>query len=44
MYQIPLNRWTVGAVVALLAFFGGDLIEPIMKALAVLTSSHMPAV
>lgn len=44
MYQIPVNRWTIGGIVAVLAIFGGDLIAPIMKALAVLTSNHMPAI
>jgi len=43
MKQIPVNRWTVGVVVALLAVFGSDFIAPIMKAVAVLSAPYVPA-
>jgi len=44
MWQVPVNRWTVGAVVALLSIFGGDLLAPVMKVIAVLSASHVPAI
>jgi hypothetical protein len=44
MYQVPVNRWTVGAVVALLSIFGGDLIAPILKVFAVLSAPYTPAI
>lgn len=44
MYQVPVNRWTVGVVVALLTIFGGDLIAPIMKVFAVLSAPYTPAI
>lgn len=44
MWQIPVNRWTVGVAVAVIAFFGQNLIDPVLKALAVMTASHLPAI
>lgn len=44
MWNVPVNRWTVGAVVAVLAIFGGDFIAPIMKVIAVLTAPYTPAI
>jgi len=43
MYQIPVNRWTVGIVAAILAVFGGDFIAPIAKIVSLLTASYSPA-
>lgn len=42
--HIPVNKWTVGALAALLAFFGSDFISPILKAIAVLSSPYVPAI
>lgn len=44
MWKIPVNRWTVGAVVAVLAIFGGDFVAPIMKAIAVMSAPYVPAI
>lgn len=41
--HIPVNRWTVGAVVVLLTVFGQDFLDPIMRAISILTANHMPA-
>lgn len=42
-FIIPVNRWTVGAVVALLVLFGNDFVEPIKRAIAILTAASLPA-
>lgn len=41
--HIPVNRWTVGIAAAIALIFGQDFLAPIMKAIAVLSSSHIPA-
>jgi len=43
MYQIPVNRWTVGIAAALLAVFGGDFIAPIANIVAMLSAPYSPA-
>lgn len=43
MYQVPVNRWTVGIAAALLAVFGGDFIAPIAKIVSMLTAAYSPA-
>lgn len=42
--NIPINRWTILAVVVASAIFGGDFVSSIMKAVAVMTMGHLPAV
>jgi len=42
--QIPVNRYTVGLVFAVLVFFGQDFVEPLMRTIAILTSPHVPAI
>lgn len=42
-WQVPVNRWTVGAVVVILSIFGGDFIAPLMKVLSVMTAAYQPA-
>jgi hypothetical protein len=41
--QIPVNRWTVGAAVALIAWLGGDFMSSIFQVLQVLVSINSPA-
>lgn len=43
MMNIPVNRWTVGAVIILTAIFGGDFVSAIMKAITVIGASYVPA-
>lgn len=43
-FQVPLNRWTVGTALIVVAFFGEDLMAPVLKAIAILSQSHVPAV
>lgn len=43
MKSIPVNRWTVGVVVAILTVFGSDFLAPILKAVATLTAPYVPA-
>lgn len=42
-WQIPVNKWTVGSVIAILSIFGGDFVAPLLKALAIMTSAYQPA-
>lgn len=44
MKNIPVNRWTVGAILAVCVFFGSDFLAPFMKALAVMTNPYVPAI
>lgn len=41
--HIPLNRWTLGAIAAVLAILGPQFLEPIWKVIAVLSAPHVPA-
>ena len=41
--HIPVNRWSVGLVTAVLLIFGGDFVAPIMKVLGILTMPYVPA-
>lgn len=43
MKTIPVNRWTVGIVMALALIFGNDFLAPIMKAVGILTQPYIPA-
>lgn len=43
MKQIPVNKWTVGALALILTLFGGELAAPILKAIAVLSAPNLPA-
>lgn len=42
--NIPLNRWTVGAVTLILLVFGSDFVAPILKVIGILTANHVPAI
>lgn len=42
--HFPINRWTVGIAASLLVIFGGDLLEPILKVIAIMSATHVPAV
>jgi hypothetical protein len=44
MYQIPLNKWTISAFLALAALMGGDFFSAVMRAVTALGSSYVPAV
>lgn len=44
MKTIPVNRWTVGALVALALVFGGDFVAPLYKMLGILTAPYVPAI
>ena len=41
--HIPVNRWTVGVMVLLGLVFGSDFVEPLFKAVAVLSAPYSPA-
>lgn len=43
MFQLPVNRWTLGAVAAILVIFGQDFILPLMKVIGVLSAPYVPA-
>lgn len=43
MKHIPVNRWTVGAIVTILVVFGGDFVAPILKVMATLSAPYVPA-
>lgn len=42
--QIPVNRWTMGALLAAVAIWGGDFLAPLMKAIAILSAPYVPAI
>jgi hypothetical protein len=42
--HIPVNRWTVGAAFLLTLVFGSDFVAPILKAVAIMSSPHLPAI
>lgn len=44
MINVPVNRWTIAALVAAAAYFGGDLAVVIMKVVAILSAPYVPAV
>ena len=44
LMNIPVNRWTVGVVVALLTIYGGDFIAPFMKVIGILSAPYTPAI
>lgn len=44
MMNIPVNRWTVAAALAVAAWVGGDLWSAVLQAVAALVIPHVPAV
>ena len=42
--HFPVNRWTVSVVVLLGLVFGGDIVAPLLKAVAVLSAPYSPAI
>lgn len=43
MKNIPVNRWTVGLVTALCLVFGADFMNPLLKAIGIMTAPYVPA-
>jgi hypothetical protein len=41
--NIPLNRWTVGAAIALIASLGPDFLSAIMRAVFAVGGAYVPA-
>lgn len=42
-YQFPINKWTVSALVALVAVFGSDLVGTVLNAISLLSGALAPA-
>lgn len=42
--NIPINRWTVGAVLVTAAIFGPDFVQAILRAVAALGGPMFPAI
>lgn len=42
--NIPVNRWSVGIVLAMAAVFGGDFVAAILRAVTAVGSIYVPAV
>jgi len=42
--NIPMNRWTIMAILALAAWLGSDVFATVAKVLGVLTMPYVPAV
>lgn len=42
--NIPVNRWTVGAVLVLAALMGPDFVSAVMRAMVALGGAYVPAI
>lgn len=42
--NIPLNRWTVLAILGIAALFGPDFVSAVMRAVVALGGAYVPAV
>lgn len=42
--NIPLNRWTIGLVLAVAALFGGDVLTAVLRAVSALGLAYVPAI
>lgn len=42
--NIPLNRWTILAVLAVTALMGGDFMSAVLRAITAMGAAYVPAV
>lgn len=42
--HIPVNRWTIGVMLALTLIFGNDIVAPLYKVFGILSAPYVPAV
>jgi len=42
--NIPVNRWTVGVVLVIVALMGGDLTSAVFRAVIAMGNAYVPAV
>jgi len=43
MFNVPINRWSILAVLALAAYVGGDLWSTVLRTIGVLAMPYVPA-
>ncbi len=43
MYNVPINRWTIAAILGLAAWLGGDIFTTVAKVVGLLAMPYVPA-
>lgn len=41
--NVPINRWTLAAAIALAAYLGSDFVEALVRVVGVLAMPYVPA-